>query len=301
MTHLQVKAPDQWLLWNQTAARMSLSHVYRPQEPINDLETIRRSTENRLGFFWVQVQIRNQFIHTLSETTLSPMVTALKLSFSVISDQTSDTYMDVYVFVTMFGSEVTDSDWFLQLFSDRPNRRRWGWTSESWSTFLDKTAVIWSMRGWHYRLHSKSMLSSDCFIKSIKSIPTSELADFIAAKIKGWQIRHQTKRKKNCLLFRLSTLPDPGQTWQTGNWMFMNVIEENCTRDSSHNQWDKRVSDMWQGGNSTQDYNPCRWQRQLLIVMWHVQSCDLWNRTCSFMALCLFVCPPHSEPPVTPH
>lgn len=103
---------------------MPLSHVYRPQEPINDLETIRRSTENRLGFFCVQVQVRNQFIHTLSETTLIPTVTALKLSFSVISDQTSDTYMDVYVFVTMFGSEVTDSDWFLQLFSDRPNRRR---------------------------------------------------------------------------------------------------------------------------------------------------------------------------------
>lgn len=48
----------------------------------------------------MQVQVRNQFIHTLSETTLIPTVTALKLSFSVISDQTSDTHMDVYVFVT---------------------------------------------------------------------------------------------------------------------------------------------------------------------------------------------------------
>lgn len=33
------------------------------------------------------------------------------------------------------------------------------------------------------------MLSSDCFIKSIKSIPTAELADFIPAKIKGLNAR----------------------------------------------------------------------------------------------------------------
>lgn len=33
------------------------------------------------------------------------------------------------------------------------------------------------------------MLSSDCFIKSIKSIPTPELADFIPAKIKGLNAR----------------------------------------------------------------------------------------------------------------